>query len=200
LIRDAKGNLYGTTTFGGNLSCNSPNGCGVVFKWNPKGGYSVLHAFTGGADGAYPIEGVVRDPSGNLYGTSIQGGAFGYGTVFKLKISGEVTPLYSFNYGVDGFYPYTALIRDLKGNLYGTTREGGDIPCPNDGGGCGVVFKLDSTGVYSVLHTFTGGTDGGWPFGSLLRDVSGNLYGTAYSGGDVHYCQWGCGLVFKIAP
>jgi len=205
LIRDANGNIYGTTTSGGDASCDAPYGCGVAFKLNPKGVYSVLHTFTGGTDGANPPAGLIRDASGDFYGTTVAGGANGCGTIFKLDKAGTVTALYNFACGTDGFHPSASLIRDSKGNLYGVTRYGGDLLCYNNSG-CGVVFELSPTGVYSVLHAFAGPPDdGAVPLGSLLRDGAGNLYGTTiYGGSDVSDCANnlppGCGVVFKITP
>jgi uncharacterized repeat protein (TIGR03803 family) len=88
------------------------------------------------------------------------------------------------------------VIRDNAGNLYGTTLYGGDLTC-SDPDGCGVVFKLDTSGKEKVLHTFTGKADGGGPYAGVIRDAAGNLYGTAAYGGDPN-C--GCGVVFKLTP
>jgi len=96
LVQDKEGNLYGTTVQGGNLSCNAPSGCGVVFKLDPCGGLTVLHTFSGGADGANPQEGgLVQDEAGNLYGTTSNGGASGFGTVFELTKSATSTSFVS---------------------------------------------------------------------------------------------------------
>lgn len=132
LVSDAKGNLYGTTQHGG-----APD-LGVAFKMTKTGGETVLHTFkghpVGGPDGAYPYSGFVRDPKGSLYGTTYQGGTFGFGTVFKVT-GGKETVLYNFTGGLDGGNPYASLILDQKGNLYGTTWGGGAF-------GAGTVFKL----------------------------------------------------------
>src|SRR5579863_2355027 len=132
LIRDAKGNLYGTTDFGG-----GPSGYGTVFKLDHTGQEMVL-AFTGGADGATPYAGLVRDAAGNFYSTTYYGGANGGGTVFKLDGAGHETVLYSFcsaSNCTDGANPQAAVIMDAAGNLYSTTFYGG-----SNGGG--TVFKL----------------------------------------------------------
>ena len=119
LVMDAKGNLYGTTYRGG------PANAGTVFEVNSDGVESVLHTFTGGTtDGGSPNAGLVLDSQGNLYGTTIVGGAFGAGTVFKLTNTGGETILYSFK-GLHGAQPYAGLLMDTKGNLYGTTCRGG---------------------------------------------------------------------------
>ena len=210
VIRDSAGNLYGTTGGGGDC-------CGVVFKIDPFGQYTVLYTFTGGADGGYPGGGVIRDSAGNLYGTTENGGdlsctAFfspGCGVVFKVDPSGQETVLYSFTGGADGGFPFVAgVIRDPAGNLYGTTFAGGGSGCNDSGGfgtdGCGVVYKLDTSGQETVLHTFTGGSDGGNPFPGLVRDRAGNLYGTTGGGGDLSCTFYpyapGCGVVFKVDP
>ena len=207
LIQDEKGNLYSTTWVGSDLSgCSGFGyGCGVVFKVDPKGNETVLYTFTGGVDGATPFSDVVRDEAGNLYGTTTNfwGGSSPFGTVFKLDPAGKETVLYSFTGGADGNEPFSGLVRDTDGNLYGTTAYGGDLSACF-GGGCGVVFKLDPTDQETVLYTFTAGADGAYPLssGDLVRDEAGNLYGTAASGGDLSACVsgYGCGVVFKVDP
>jgi uncharacterized repeat protein (TIGR03803 family) len=192
LIMDASDNLYGTTYLGG------ANGYGAVFELvNSSGTYSekVLYSFTNsGGDGALPLAGLIMDASGNLYGTTAEGGASGYGTVFELvNSSGTYSEkvLYSFtNSGGDGAYPYAGLIMDASGNLYGTTYEGGLT-------GSGTVFELvNSSGAYSekVLYSFTGSNgDGADPEAGLIMDASGNLYGTTEEGGASGY-----GTVFEL--
>jgi uncharacterized repeat protein (TIGR03803 family) len=180
LMRDASGNLYGTTDFGGDLNCLPPYGCGTVFKVDKTGKESVLHAFTG-IDGESPYAVLIRDSVGNLYGTT----SLTKGTVFKLSKTGKVTVLYSFSGGAGGEMPYAGVIRDASGNLYGTTALGG-------GDDDGVVFKLDKAGNETVLHTFTG-TDGSSPQAPLVRDAAGNLYGTTTAGG-----AYDEGTVFKL--
>jgi uncharacterized repeat protein (TIGR03803 family) len=112
--------------------------------------------------------------------------------VFKIGPSGTQSVLYSFTNGTDGGTPYAGLVRDSAGNLYGTALTGGSS---NGTNGLGTVFKLDTVGHFSVLHTFTGGDDGGLPYGGLTTDAAGNLYGTASVGG-----ANGNGVVFKIIP
>jgi uncharacterized repeat protein (TIGR03803 family) len=189
LIRDAAGNLYGTTEYGGLFggACGG-NGCGIVFKVNSAGKETVLYRFTG-ADGMNPWQGLIRDSAGNFYGTTIGGGDFGGGTVFKLDSSGRETVLHSFNpnsISGDGSFPeYGSLIRDSSGDLFGTTVVGGS-------GFLGTVFKLDVAGTESILYNFSG-PDGEEPYGTLVRDAAGNLYGTTYFGG-----AFGIGTVFKL--
>jgi len=196
VIRDKESNLYGTTTFGGGVS-NS----GVVFKLDPTGTETVLHSFAGGADGANPFGSLIQDEAGNLYGTTSVGGPSGQGTVFEVDPSGNETVLYSFTGGTDGGFPEAGLVRDEKGNLYGTTFFGGlaSPPCYSF---CGVVFKVDTTGVETVLYSFTGGADGLNPAAGLMLGKAGDLYGTTgYGGADSDpTCQTGigCGVVFKL--
>jgi uncharacterized repeat protein (TIGR03803 family) len=199
LIADAAGNLYGTTELGGGtIGCSG--GCGTVFKVTPKGVESVLYSFKGGSDGANPFAALIADAAGNLYGTTFFGGASGKGTVFKLTPSGAESVLYSFTGENDGANPLTGLIADAAGNFYGMTNNGGT-------GMYGTVFKLTPKGKLTVLHSFAGGTDGAFPgLGSLIADVSGNLYGMTVEGGvgGTPACfangAIGCGTVFKLTP
>ena len=211
LIMDSAGNLYGTTANGGRSGC--PNGCGVVFKLAPdgSGGYteSTLYRFRGGSDGAYPSGSLIMDSAGNLYGTTTHGGnRYGDGVVFKLAPDGSggytESVLYRFRGGRHAATPFGRLIMDGAGNLYGTTSGGLrslSSRCPN---GCGVVFKLapDGSGGYteSVLYRFRGGSDGDNPSGSLIMDSAGNLYGTTDGGLRSRCPSNGCGVVFKLAP
>jgi len=199
LIFDASGNIYGTTQNGGG---HAPGG--TAFKLTPKadGSWkeSVVRSFNG-SDGGGPLAGLIFDAAGNLYGTTYEGGARGYSTAFKLtpKADGRWTEslLHSFN-GSDGEYPYSGLIFDAAGNLYGATSNGGHGSNICAGTGCGVVFRLtpnaDGGWTESVLHYFNGG-DGGNPQGSLIFDAAGNLYGTTSFGG-----AHGTGAVFKLTP
>lgn len=139
LIQDPEGNFYGTTGERGEF------GWGVAYKLDPTGTETVLHAFTGGADGAFPLAGLIRDAKGNLYGATLLGGEFGDGVVYMLDPAGNETVLYNFTGGADGANPYASLVLDEAGNLYGTTVEGGDLSDLNGGCvgfGCGVVFEL----------------------------------------------------------
>jgi uncharacterized repeat protein (TIGR03803 family) len=153
--------------------------------------FKTLHEFKG-YDGKAPDAALIRDPEGNLYGTTAKGGASGAGTVFKVDKLGKETVLYSFTGYKDGLAP-AGVILDAKGNLYGTTSEGGDTNCqyPN---GCGVVFKLERSGKEIVLYTFREKNKGGVnPQAGLVRDMTGTLYGTTYSGG-----TFGQGTVFEV--
>src|SRR5277367_290095 len=161
---------------------------------------NVIYSFTG-ADGNEPLfSGVVRDQSGNFYGTTYAGGAFNYGTVFKVDASGNETVLHSFGQhsfgpGNDGRTPYAGVVMDASGHLFGTTYQGGIKNRQLCEKGCGIVFEIDPSGEEKVLHRFTGGTDGGLPIGGVIRDSHGNLYGTTEIGG-----ASGAGTIFKVDP
>jgi uncharacterized repeat protein (TIGR03803 family) len=192
LALDDSGNLYGTTVYGGGTTaCN--NGCGTAFKTTTSGTETILYRFEGNTDGANPYGGLILDSSGNLYGTTIFGGFYS-GTVFELNSEGVETQLHVFMASSgDGALPYQALVRDSDGNLYGTTYSGG-TQCTSQGG-CGTVFKVTASGTESVLYSFSGGTDGGYPFSTLLRAANGDLYGTTVFGGADDQ-----GTVFKVSP
>jgi uncharacterized repeat protein (TIGR03803 family) len=191
LIRDAQHNLYGTSS------------SGTVFRLSPTDKFSPLYIFKGGAPLAPSPSELIRDGQGNPYGTTYTGGDLscgyydeGCGVVFKLSPAGKKTVLHTFKGGTDGEYPLAGVVQDAQGNLYGTTSTGGSSSCSSTG--CGAVFKLSKTGKETVLYTFTGGADGGYPEAGVILDAQGNLYGTAYSGGtgcNTH----GCGVVFKLS-
>jgi uncharacterized repeat protein (TIGR03803 family) len=219
LIFDQKGNLYGTTSGGGPYNpsaCTGEHGyygCGIVFTLTPKGKETVLYNFcvrTNCTDGEMPYAGLVFDQKGNLYGTTLFGGAYSGGAVFKLTPGGKETVLYSFcqeGYPcADGENPYATLLFDQKGNLFGTTYYGGTFNSSWCLYGCGIVFKLTPKGKETVLYNFCaqGGyncTDGRHPDAGLVFDQTGNLYGTTVAGGaDYESCGSGCGVVFKLTP
>jgi uncharacterized repeat protein (TIGR03803 family) len=158
----------------------------------------VLYSFAGGSDGEYLDTDLVIDSAGNLYGTTVQGGTFGGGTVFQLSpsITGWThTVLYSFTGSKDGGEPYKGVTLDAQGNLYGTAVTGGAGSCE---GGCGVVFKLTNSGgtwTQSVIHSFTGGNDGSGPGSGLTFDPHGNLYGMTPTGG-----AYSLGVVYQLRP
>jgi uncharacterized repeat protein (TIGR03803 family) len=181
VIRDSAGSFYGTTSSGGSA------GLGTVYKLDTSGHETVLHSFTGGADGATPLGGVIRDSAGNLYGTTINGGPSNAGVVYRISTTGQETILYNFQGGADGAGPTCGVIRDAAGNLYGTTSGGGS--------GYGTVYKLDTTGHETLLHSFAAGQDGVTPQAGVTRDSTGNLYGTT-TGGGLGYR----GVVYKVAP
>jgi uncharacterized repeat protein (TIGR03803 family) len=189
LIADTAGNLYGTATEGGS------SGNGIVFKLAPDGKLTVLHAFTGGADGGNPQASLIMDKKGNLYGTAVGGGTNGFGTVFRLTPRGVLKVLHTFGGGKDGENPLAGVIADKAGNLYGTTRLGGENGNGCFGDGCGTIFRLAPDGTNTVLYAFAGGSDGSEPYGGVVRDGKGNLYGTTVSGGSKD--QYG--TAFKVA-
>ena len=159
----------------------------------------MLYVFGQYAGDSVIPEGIVRDSSGNLYGTSFQGGAYGAGTVFKLDTAANETVLYSFQGKSDGGLPLAPPVMDKAGNLYGTASQDGvekrrSYP-PDSTRGCGTVFKVDTAGVFSVLFPFDD-VNGQYP-GPLMVDASGTIYGTTASGGNT--CNpFGCGVAFKV--
>jgi uncharacterized repeat protein (TIGR03803 family) len=193
LVMDAKGNLYGTTLSGG-TGCGHLGCGGTVFKVSKSGKKTLLHSFSNGTDGAAPQAGLIMDANANLYGTTPLGGNVscpaGCGTVFKVTKTGKKTVLYSFAGGTDSSRPLAGLVLDSAGNLYGTTSGNAVQGCPDS---CGTVFRLDRKGKETVLHTFTGGTDGAGPFAGLVMDAKGDLYGTTAAGGASRV-----GTVFKL--
>jgi len=246
LVRDAAGNFYGTTEFGGAYQCmpyNNNSTCGTVFKLDTALHETVLHNFTGG-DGQNPVAELLLDASGNLYGTTLNGGSnsgnckhsnlnVNCGTVFEMDNTGTIIHEHQLGSGIDGGNPWGGVILDSSDNLYGTTLGGGAnregtvfkinngftqesllysfgaadySACPNGtllqdglgnlygatqgcyaycniGSGCGIVFKLDPTDKETTLYRFTGGADGSYPVAGLVRDLVGNLYGTTTSAG-----------------
>lgn len=207
LVFDAKGNLYGVTIYGGS------HNRGVAFELSPGANgvwtETVLHSFGGAGDSSGPWGRPVLDASGNLYGTTSSGGLTGAGAVWELSPhSNETwseTILYGFTGGSDGGSPYTALIFDTAGNLYGTTSAGGDKTVYICGlnGGCGVAFKLskNASGLWSetVIHTFDGAD--GWFSEGFISDDAGNLYSVTGDGGNFTGCGgFGCGVVYELSP
>jgi uncharacterized repeat protein (TIGR03803 family) len=212
LIEDSAGNFYGTTQFGGNPANCSPVGCGVIFKISHSTGSwveTVIHAFSGGTDGYFPIS-IVIDAEGNIFGVAEEGGANGYGVTFKLTPNAGgwgFKVLHSFpSSATDGTYP-DALILDADGNVYGAAAgDAVTTRCPASGSGCGLIYKLSPTqnGPWNetVLHRFTGAPrDGNGP-AALLFDSAGNIDGVAGSGGAAcpNNINIGCGVVYQLSP
>ena len=190
LIQGIDGNLYGTTLEGG------AKGFGTVFKITPSGTFKTLHSFctqSGCPDGQFPQTGLVQATNGNLYGTTIVGGAYGSGTIFEITPSGTLTTLYnvcSQSGCPDGNYLYAGLIQATDGNLYGIMDVGGAH-------GSGTIFKITLSGTPTTLYNFcsqSGCTDGQYPAGGLVQATDGNLYGTTADGG-----ANGCGTVFSLS-
>jgi uncharacterized repeat protein (TIGR03803 family) len=185
LFRDASGNLYGTTTEGGDAKCKFGAGCGTIFQLDPAGRETILYKFHGKVDGKFPEAGVVRDAGGNLFGTATQGGSGDGGTAFKIDKTGKLTVLHSFG-GSEGSWPFSGLLPNGS-DLYGMTENGGAF-------GYGIVFKVDKAGNETILYNFTGKADGGSPFGDLIHDPAGNLYGVTTFGGSASPY----GVVFRL--
>lgn len=172
LLKDAEGNLYGVTDESGEF------GVGTVFEVSQTGKERIVYSFHNLPDGQYPLyETLVMDSNHNLYGTTFDGGALNQGTVFKVNAwTGKEEILHSFGGNGDGALPYSGLLLDGKGNLYGTTSNGGIA-------GAGTIFKLSPRGKETLLYKFLGGSDGICPMGSLVLDATGDLYGTTVYGG-----------------
>jgi len=206
LISDKTGNLYGTATnAGGVTSCTVH--CGSIFELSPpaskhgRWNFTILYDFTGGKDGGLPEGSLMFGPDGSLYGTANVGGKygkFGGGVLFQLRPAKghwieEV--MHDFGRASDGRNPHGGLVVDGRGNLYGTTANGGKYDW-------GTIYELSlSSKAESVLYSFSGGEDGGTPLAGLTIDRAGRLYGTTdYGGYFSSYCQDGCGTVFEVSP
>ena len=203
---DAAGNLYGTTEGGGNSGCGN-SGCGTVYKLTPSGSgwaETVLHKFSGVSDGNDPVGGVIFDRSGNMYGSTAQGGPNQGGTIFELSPNGagwNYSLLYVLTEGEygPGGGPTGSLVLDSSGALLGTTLLLGEYSVGN-------IFKLTHQGgnwIYTDLHDFIpfDNEDGEEPIGTPILDSSGNLYGTTTGGGAIE-CSFEvqCGTVWKLTP
>ena len=181
LAMATNGWLYGTTYLGGD------HGQGAVFKITTNGTYSNVWHFTGGADGAFPQAALVSASDGNLYGTTSAGGTYSGGTAFRLTPAGALTVLHSFSWDPDGGRPRGGFIQGPDGALYGTTAYGGT------NSGNGTVFKMTLGGAFTSLWSFTGGSDGRYPYARLVQGPDSALYGTCNAGGSN-----GWGTVFRI--
>ncbi len=209
----ADGTLYGTTSCGTLPACKS-GVAGTVFHLTPAPtapktalapwNESVLYSFTGGSDGEFPQGDLTFDQSGNIYGTTIEGGVFNCsgnrcGVVYKLTPSGAgwtETVLYAVQNNGDGAYPFDGVVFDASSNLYGVLS--GSNPFGDASIGYGAVYQLSPSGsgwTEQTLHTFTGGDDGAYPIGGLIVDSFGNLYGTTAGGGSQQ-----CGTAFDFTP
>jgi len=213
LLFDNVGNLYGTTSAVNSTGCFTRHtDCGTVFKLSPtsKGGWeeTILYRFTGRADGAWPAGNLVLDSAGNLYGYTLGGGngkrcSQVCGVVYELSpgASGWTEAvLHTFTGGRDGYTP-RGLTLDTSGNLLGVAESGGTANS-NCEAGCGTVFKLTPAAggwSLSVIYSFSGGSDGGYPISPLVFDTQGNLFGTTLLGGSVQ-CPNECGTVFELSP
>jgi uncharacterized repeat protein (TIGR03803 family) len=192
LVRDAQGNLYGTTYWGGGYSYQ-----GTAFKLDPRGHETVLYRFVAGY-GANPESGLIQGKTGKFYGTTVKGGAHRKGSLFEIDKSGHERVLHSFQFN-QGITLDAGVVQDEVGNFYGTADLGGIPGCDGrNGDGCGTVYRVSKAGETQALYKFTGGVDGAFPAATLVRDKVGNLYGAAGFGGDATYCPIGCGTLFKL--
>ncbi len=187
LVQGTDGNYYGTTEGGGAF------GEGTIFKVTPGGALTTIYSFCAKiacTDGSLPYAGLVQATNGNFYGTTSEGGANNYGTVFKISLSGTLTTLHSFDY-TDGATPASVLVQATNGNFYGTTRNGGNS------GNYGTVFEITPQGTLTTLHIFLGYTagDGANPYAGLVQAANGALYGTTLAGGTPNV-----GTIFRITP
>jgi uncharacterized repeat protein (TIGR03803 family) len=212
LIQGPDGDYYGTTQLGGPTSSASGGVCafcGAIFRFSSTGALTSLHSFCvtqvfDCPDGALP-NGVMLATDGNFYGTTQKGGGnFGGGTIFTYMPSGRLYALYSFCPatfcgGGGGASPTAGLVQAVDGEFYGTTYEGGKGSC-SSGAGCGTIFKITSTGIMTVLYTFSDETEGNGPYAGLVQATDGNFYGTTVHGGFGHCPEpnVGCGTVFRI--
>jgi uncharacterized repeat protein (TIGR03803 family) len=184
LVQGSDGNFYGTTYFGG------PRGVGTMFRISPGGAYTNLYSFgSSPADGNFPVAGLVQGDDDRFYGTTQDGGTYGYGTVFRINPSGAYTNLYSFGGSpADGNDLVAGLVQGSDNNFYGTTFGGGTY-------GSGTVFRISPTGTYTNLYSFGSfPADGNGPRAGLVQGSDGNLYGTTFGGG-----ASGSGTVFRIS-
>ncbi|MGA9042379.1 MAG: choice-of-anchor tandem repeat GloVer-containing protein, partial [Terriglobales bacterium] len=166
LVPGVDGHLYGTASVGG------ADDWGTIFNITTSGTFGVLHSFLGAADGGFPYAELMQGIDGNFYGTTLEGGvANGWGTVFKISPNGSVSNLYSFTGGADGGSPEARLVQGVDGSLYGTTSEGG-------ASSSGTVFKITTNGMLSTLYSFSGSSDGGFPYAGVIQAADGNFYGT----------------------
>ena len=185
LIQATDGNFYGTTYLGG------ASNAGSVFKMTPSGAVTILHSFTNGADGGYPLAGLIQATDGRLYGTASLGGVTGLGTVFSMTLAGTFTTVYTFTGpaggGPDGANPAASLLQTSDGFLYGTTYDGGSA-------GRGTIFVMNTAGTVLGRYSFTGGFDGANPYAPLIEAADGTLYGTNYAGTTLTF-----GRIFRLA-
>ena len=208
-------NFYGTSYTGGIYACGTfdEDQCGTVYQVDAAGNESVVYSFgTNANDGQTPEGGLVRGPDGNFYGTTQTGGATYDGTVYQLTPSGSESVLYTFQGGMDGNGPSGPLVVDARGDLWGTTLEGGgSATCSYYGTvlGCGTVFRLHKTTTgwtETVTYRFSGGADGGVPTPLAYDSVRHVLYGATNVGGNASGCAYyayqggttGCGTLFRL--
>ena len=174
-------NFYGTTYQGGAA------GRGTAFRISTNGTLTTLYSFSDGQDGGFVAAGLLRGSDGSLYGTTYNGGAYGYGTAFQMTTNGALATLASFD-STNGAFPLAELVQDAGGTFYGTTSSGG---ADNNG----AVFRMTAVGLVTNLYSFGGSSDGSYPAAALLQGSDGNFYGTTVYGG-----AYGDGTVFRMTP
>ncbi len=198
LIQASDGRFYGTTSGGGAF------GQGAVLKMDSAGNLVLLHSFAGsggsGPEGTDPVASLVEGADGNFYGTTSNSGPGGLGTIFKISQMGILTVLHSFS-GPDGAGPAAPLIQGQDGFFYGTTALGGDLLCRAPGSalaaGCGTIFRTDSSGNFTSLHSFSR-PEGVLPVAALVQASDGNFYGTTAGGGNAPEGGTAFGTVFRM--
>ena len=193
---DREGNLYGTAVTGGSGNCEG--GCGVAYKLTKSGGtwtQTIIHAFTGGNDGSGPGARLTVDQSGNVYGMAPTGGAYGLGTIYKINqgANGDwiFKVIHAFTGGADGGSGSAGRMILRNGRLYGAATTGGTY-------GSGTVFEITPRGArwdFRTIYSFRGQPDGSFPYGALLFNSSGPIYGTTYYGGANNI-----GAVYELSP
>ena len=184
LLQDSDGHFYGTASVGG------PTNEGVVFRLTSNGTETLLHSFpvnSGIQFQGRASAGLLRASDGNLYGVTVSGGTSNEGVVYRLTPDGDQSIVYSFSGSPDGTNPIGPLVHDGTGNLYGVTNHGGTS-------NTGTIFKVTTSGVETVLHSFTG-VDGAFPLCGLTVGSDGNFYGAVFEGGST-----GHGTIYKITP
>ena len=199
LVFDKAGNLYGTAAIGGDVTCNPPYGCGTVYEISPSAGSwteKALYIFECGQSGCFPNSGLAIDGAGNLYGNMIGGGTVGYGYVYKLAPQNggtfQLSQIHSFDFTLGGAPEGTPLY--ASGILYGTASNGG-VNGARCQGVCGGVYRLALSGLHFSFVSFGRASKGESPYGGLVMDPAGELYGTTIAGG-----AHGAGTVFEITP
>jgi uncharacterized repeat protein (TIGR03803 family) len=184
LVQGSDGNFYGTTYYGGS-STNCDYNCGTIFRVTPDGNLTTLVNFDNYTNGFAPYAGLILGSDGNFYGTTVGGGILGYGTIFRMKPTGELTTLVNFNL-TNGYGPAGRLVQASDGNFYGTNTYGGSS---NNG----TIFRMTPSGTITTLASFNI-TNGQYPFSGLIQDSDGNLYGSTLYGGSFNY-----GTIFRLS-
>jgi uncharacterized repeat protein (TIGR03803 family) len=186
LLKAADGDFYGTTSGGGTF------GLGAIFKLTAAGGFSILHSFAGGADGAGPYAALVQATDGNFYGTTYYGGSANNGTIFQMTAAGVVTIVHRFAGGTEGAHPYAPLIQAADGRLYGTTF-GSCSPVSCDPAAGGTIFRLPPGGPVTTLRHLDPNLEGTQPNAALVQGTDGNFYGSTTAGRS-------SGTIFRMTP